>query len=302
MFENKEINNPLKVIKRVMLKNYKLCQSWLQRIFGFADKVFKKNEECTQEPILVFTMGKVGTESIVRALRKSGANVYKAHNLRKDVLQQRIEKARARNKEPKTDLMALEFVDKIRPNVDRIKTITIVRESVGRNISGFFQTLWRHGIEPPFNDVEVESLIKLFFDKFNHERPDKWFCHDFETQTGVKPFAFGFDPSVGYHRLSSDKYDILFMQIELGNKILGELISDFVGLKVDVIHEHKGIDKTYGQLYNDFKRTMEFPREYLINLMESRVMQSFYSEEQRQHIVSFYMKEVHALLPFPAPE
>jgi hypothetical protein len=276
--------------------------SGLKRVFYPANKALKKNRKYRDEPILVFTMGKVGTESIVRALTKSEVNVYKAHSLRKDVLQERIKKARERNTEPRTDLIALEFVEKIQPTSDRIKMITVVRESVGRNISGFFQTLWRHGIEPPFNDIKVEALIELFFDKFNHERPDKWFNQEFETQIGLKPFALDFDPSIGHIRISSGKYDILFMQIELGNKILSELISEFVGIKVDIIHEHKGTDETYGQLYKEFKRTIEFPVGYLANIMKSRVMQSFYSNDQRQHIVNFYMKEAHALLPFPVPE
>lgn len=251
-----------------------------------------------QEPVLVFTMGKVGTESLKQCLQEAGVKVYKAHNLRRDVLEERIERARARGKEPKTDLKALDFVKNVHPELKSVKTITVVRESIGRNISGFFQTLWRHGIHPPYEGVNAKDLIELFLEKFNHERPDKWFMYDFASTIGAKPFRMGFDAEAGYHRFNSGKYDVLLLKIELGNQRIGELISEFIDMRIKIEHRHKATNKEYSQLYKDFKKNIVFDRGFLEKMMQGRVMQNYYTEEQRNTVVQYYMREIQEMPVF----
>lgn len=251
------------------------------------------------EAILIYTMGKVGTNSIVQAIRRAGLPVYNGHTLNKEALWQRIEMAKLRNRTPITDLRALDFLEHVEPHVKTIRMVTSVRESVGRNMSGFFQTLWRHGITPPYEGVRVEDLIKLFFEKFNHQRPDQWFRQEFRKALSVDPFHFGFDPSIGFLRFRSGRFEILFVQIELGAARLSSLISEFLGSEIIIGHTGKGQFKQYGSLYDEFKRKIVFPEEHLQGLMESRVMQSFYTEKQRQHVMRYYLKEIPALHPFP---
>lgn len=263
------------------------------------------NENTTGDPgrpILVYTMGKVGTGSIIQAIADRRTTVYKAHSLDRRVLEHRIERAKERDKEPETDLLALDFVLNILPQAERIQTITVVRESIGRNISGFFQSLWRHGLNPPYASVRAEDLVDLFFRKYNHDRPDQWFRQEFRKFIGVRPFDFGFDPAAGHHRFQSGRFDVLMMQAELGTAQTSVRVSDFLGLDVVIERTHNQSEqKGYGELYRRFKQIIEFPHSYLEHICRSRVMRRFYTEEQREHMVRFYRREIPALHPFPRP-
>lgn len=252
-------------------------------------------------PVLIYTMGKCGTRALKAAVRDAGLPVYKAHNLHAALLEERITRARARGREPVSDIGALEFVRNVMPGAKTIRTVVVVRESVGRNVSGFFQTLWRHGLTPPYAGVTGADLVPLFFERFNHERPDQWFTQEFRRTLRVDPFALGFDAGAGHHRFRSGRFDVLMLQLELGNERMGEVVSTFLGQPVRIGHVHESAGKEYGELNREFKRMVRFPPEYLARIMQSRVMQTFYTAAQREHLCAWYRGEAAALAPLPRP-
>lgn len=251
-------------------------------------------------PILVYTVGKVGSQSLSHAIAEAGRTVFKAHNLDREVLLRRIERAHERGREPETDLLALKFVDEVQPCAEFVRTLTLVRESVGRNISGFFQLLWKYDIHPPYEQVDIGRAIDIFFREFNHDRPDKWFRQEFQKFLHINPFRTGFKPDIGFQELASGRFRVLLLQVELGNETLSRRISDFLGFAVSIDRTHNQSGrKEYADLYRRFRETIEFPRVYLDRICNSRVMQRFYSEAQREHVMRYYRREISDLHPFP---
>lgn len=251
------------------------------------------------EPVLIYTMGKCGTRALKAAVREAGLPVYKAHNLHAPLLEERIARARERGHEPVSDIGALDFVRNVMPGARVIRTVVVVRESVGRNVSGFFQTLWRHGLKPPYAGVTGADLVPLFFERFNHERPDQWFTQELRRTLRVDPFALDFDADAGHHRFRSGRFDVLLLQLELGNERMGDLVSAFLERPVRVGNVHESARKEYGDLNREFKRLVRFPPEYLARIMQSRVMQTFYTAAQRDHLCAYYRGEAAALAPLP---
>jgi hypothetical protein len=255
-----------------------------------------------RRPILVYTMGKVGTGSLIQGIAESGLTVYKAHTLDPVVLAQRIQRARARGKEPDTDVMALDFVRDVLPGAELVRTITVVRESVGRNMSGFFQSLWRFGVQPPWDAVRPEDLVRLFFSEYNHARPNRWFRQEFRRFVQARPFELGFDAARGHHRFRSGRFDVLLLQSKLDTARASALVSEFLGAPVTVARAHNiSAQKDYGDLYRRFKEAIEFPESYLERICRSAVMRAFYTPEQCEHVRRFYRREIAALHPFPRP-
>lgn len=272
-------------------------QRRLCRALGVADR---RAQEGPGESILLFTPGKVGTNALRQGLRDAGLVVHKAHTLNRDVLRTRIARDRASRGRPlHTDRAALRFVESIQPGLPEIKTMTLVRETIGRNMSGFFQTLWRHGYEPPYEGVKVDELIALFFDKFNHMREDAWFEREFGPALGVRPFATAFDPEQGFGEFRVGRYHVLLLQIELGNDRIAGLSSAFVHRRVGLQPANTGSEKLYGQLYASFKQCIVFPDDYLDRQLSGPVMTTFYSAAQREHIRRYYRREIPGLFPLP---
>lgn len=269
----------------------------LRRLFAPAPPAAEPRPAGT--PILVYTPGKVGTNALRQGLRVAGFTVYKAHSLNATALRARMEQDRARGRVLHTDRATLKFIENVLPDCTDMKTVTLVREVIGRNMSGFFQTLWRHDIKPPYEGVDVDRLIELFFTRFRHDRADAWFGREFVASTGVRPLGAAFDGDAGFGRYRAGRFDVLLLQMELGNEAMARVLSGFVGTPVQIGAANAGHEKPYGRLYEAFKQRIVFPAEYLQRMLASRVMQTFYTETQRGHIGRFYRREIPALYPLP---
>lgn len=251
-------------------------------------------------PVLLYTAGKVGTNSLRAALRAAGVPVYKAHTLNAAVLRARMDRDRGGRGRPlHTDRATLRYVNDVLPGLAEVRTVTLVRETIGRNMSGFFETLWRRGIQPPYDGVDVDHLVELFFGEFNHARAESWFSDEFGPTVGVTPRGFGFDPERGYCEFASGRFRVLFMQLELGNEHVAQLLSAFTGRPVGVHTANVGTGKPYGGLYAEFKRRIVFPEEYLERQLGGPVMTAFYSAAQREHIRRYYRRQIPHLHPLP---
>jgi hypothetical protein len=251
-------------------------------------------------PVVVYTMGKVGTQTIVRGLRDAGVDVYKTHSLVRRHLENEVRKSRTEGgKLAKPTATGMYLLDEVFPKCDDVKVITLVRESIGRNMSGFFQILHRTGYPEPYDQYDVRDLIRSFFDSFNHSRPEDWFRKDFFVALGCRPFKLDFDPRQGWLRVREGKFDILLVQTELQDVVKKDLIKRFVGCSIDMQRKNRGETKKYGVLYKTFKEQVEFPEEFIDKMMRSAVMRHYYSPEQREHIKRFYRRELSSLHPLP---
>src|SRR5690242_7639081 len=113
-------------------------------MFPFRQK--KRDAPPPPEPLLrapvVYTMGKVASSSVVDAIKRAGRPVYHIHSLRNDRLRKLAHFRLDRDEFPDPWVCeAMAWKERLFRRTDRCFYITLVREPIGRNVSGFFQNL-----------------------------------------------------------------------------------------------------------------------------------------------------------------
>lgn len=139
-----------------------------------------------------------------------------------------------------------------------IKIISLVREPVERSVSMFFQELpfWltKHIIDFSFNtrSEREDLLMEAYEQTFDHDYYDKWFDREIKRFSGIDIFSYNFDNEKGYLNIKHGKYELLVLKMERLND-LRQVICDFSGVEIDLVHTNSGEEKWYVPLYRDFK-------------------------------------------------
>lgn len=215
-------------------------------------------------PIFVCQMGKVGSTSIWRSLKACLAQpIYHGHSVHPN---QRFLVLR---------MLHRFVVAKGRP----IKVIVLTREPIARNISAFFDNFERYvGVPFEQSNHSIDELIRLFWERFNHDEPLVWFDNVVEGSFGIDVYQEPF-PKYGVATYQKGNTDLIVMRSELPDEQKAAAIATFLGL--DAFHirnENVGEDKPYAATYQAFKQTVELPLAYLERLHGSKYFQHFYEE------------------------
>lgn len=207
------------------------------------------------DPIaLVFTMQKVGSSTMMNALRTIGRNPERGfegnmHNLK--------------------------------PPDEYEKVLTAVRDPVARNISWFFELHGDEMIGKPLTVIRDHFFSENHID---HEYPVRWF------ETVFAPF-FGIDAITG--RLFARKRGwsiienrFLIVRAEDMSGVLANAMKKLFGDRPEVEHRAETeITRQYGGDYIDFVDWVRFDRAYLDRMYNSRYVKHFYTAEE---IKGFY--------------
>jgi len=114
--------------------------------------------------ILVFTMGKVGSSSVIHALITAGNEVDRAYE------------------ENANELFLATDYDAI---------YTLVRDPIARNISYFFE---KYGMQILQENNKMEVVMKSFMDDIDHSYPLTWFDRIFFPSVGLNVYKYKFPP------------------------------------------------------------------------------------------------------------
>ena len=184
------------------------------------------------------------------------------------------------------------------------KTLIIVgvRNPIDRNLSYLFQTY----SDNFYNTVKIEknnykgeycyigtteelikmdnnSLIKAFFEKNYHYTFNDWFNEFFEI-TGINNLSFNKEKGLEYYTLPNNNV-LMIYTLEKLNENKQEICSY---LKInDLLHSNNSSDRIYSNKYKEIKEHIKYPRSHLDSLLNSDIMNFFYSKED---IDSFYAK------------
>jgi len=196
--------------------------------------------------IYIYQMGKVGSSSIRHSLKGAlEIPVYQVHYFKKN-----------------------QVYDK------NCKIISLVREPIERNFSGFFQNFERVvGIPFAQSNYSVQELLDVYLEKYIHDVPLTWYDTEFNKVTGIDVYSKEFN-----------KYSIidnvLFMQCELPDSKKEELISNFLGIN-DFTITRTGMSSlaTYGKMHRKFVDTVKFPKSYLDTFLGTKFVNHFYSDD-----------------------
>jgi Putative capsular polysaccharide synthesis protein len=252
-----------------------------------------------QDPILVYQMGKVGSQSIVDSLEAmrinrpvyhvhflNEANIIKADRMLHDIYGPHYNV---------NDWCLYEsrFVIKhiLKQRNRKVKIISLVRDPIARNISSFFYNidkfipnctkLYEKG------RIAVPDITEVFFEKFHeHDLPLTWFDEEMKYVFGIDVFSADLSRFVD-NRVFIYKHgdiDLLVLKTEDINYVAHEAVQKFLQITdFRVKQAHLSTEQHYSRVYEDFTKTAKLPNKYLATMYESKYVKYFYTSKEIAH-------------------
>jgi hypothetical protein len=262
-------------------------------------------------PILIYSVGKVGSSTVAEALaaRGLGASLYHLHwltpaRLRRDAELQRAAAARHRG----TPLEAhfrpryvwrgeflRERVQGPPPGGGSWRIVTLVRDPLARNVSAFFQNLPLLGYDVaarpgPRSEDEVDALLALFARTYLRPGgadaidgdPLTWFDEELAAVFGTDVYAAPFPVERGFAIHEGARARVLVLRLEDLDRCAAAAFEAFLGLRGLALRREQGAeDKAYAALYRRFRERLRVPDDALERFYGSRYARHFYSDAER---------------------
>jgi hypothetical protein len=264
MYNFKEnIYKPVKRTKKSVVRAFK----------SLADRVFFRRYLQNNPPVLVYQMGKVASTSVAQSLSHQYPGVVlKAHYFNPN------------HKNWKVRHLYQWIMEDARP----LNVISLTREPIGRCVSGFFQNFERHtGV--PYNkaNLSLEELKAIFLKRFANGLILQWFDNNIKANFGIDVYVDSF-PKCGYATYYNKNIRLLVMRSEMNDKEKVKVIKDFLKLnEFQIINKNISAQKEYGSTYNDFKKNVKLPSDFIDKMCKSKYFNYFYE----QHVIDTVRKK-----------
>jgi hypothetical protein len=261
----------------------------------------RRNNRKNKPVLMVHTMGKVGSTTVVASLNACGVQnsmaVYQPHFLSEEGLTfvERLstegvggwEKLSIKNRRALLGSRRLnKELGRMRVAGERVKVVAMVRDPVATNLSGLFHNhvWWPAAIKAQCAEPSADCLVALqrhFLERYPHEVPDTWFDMEVRPVYGVDVFAAPFDRERGFSIYHSDFADVLVLKLEKLNQCAAAAFREFMGLDgFRLVESNKAEDKSYAEIYKVFRKQTTLPESYLDQMYDSRLARHFYSQEE----------------------
>ncbi len=259
------------ILRRLAEKNYYASRALFLR------RLKREHVRYPEAPVLVFTMGKVGSQTVQASLQarasELGRPIYDTHFLadKRGFTREKDNKAYFRTELHHRTLRSwhTQFqrsqLKRDRKGGKRWKVITLVRRPIMRSISEFFQNLTVEnanspgavrvksrfqGYEMPLRgnfDIkigpdDVDRLFPRFFDWYeghSHEH-ERFFEEELEPIFGIDVLKEPFPKSKGYHIYRGESADLLLIRLESLNDCARKAFETFLGIS-DFVLTNKNV-------------------------------------------------------------
>lgn len=222
-------------------------------------------------PILVFTPGRVGSNSIYQSLRNAGNFAIHLHHL--------ADKAGRQRYYPGTTAWTFRHV--IRSD-RHAKVVTLIRDPIAALISEYFSKLGVRQRE--MSMTKLNDVFRLhYFEEGRILQMLDWYEHEYAGGLGLDIWSLPFDADRQYGRYTTDKYDVLLLRSELSDGEKSSLIAELLGVsRFEIQRVRTAENRHYYERYREFKRQLRLADEHLDLVYESRVARKFLGDAERQ--------------------
>lgn len=239
-------------------------------------------------PVLVYQMGKVGSTSVLNALKQSGLRlVYRLHLLNLNNMHllypQMIDAANPVVLAEKKVYAPItrQLQNYILARKGTIKVITPIRDPVTRNVSMYFENLsdFHFPNIMDLTDIPVDLLLEKFFREVRHNLPLVWFDLEMRDVLGVDVYQYPFPKEEGFLRIQENNIDILLLKSELTDEIKVKVIAEYLEINsfqlkcVNRAQDKTAINNIYPLFLSAFEKKSSHYRDTMMN---SRYYQHFY--------------------------
>lgn len=235
-----------------------------------------------ERPVLIHTMGKVGSMALAGAVERAeipGVEVFHTHRLI-DHTDAGVIAERSGLAPRRTWYVSSALERCIAEDDGPVVVLTVVRDPLERNISGFFQTIERYLPDGrPINPSAPPSaaeLVDLFVDRFPHQAITTWLDREIAAHFGVDPYATPFDADAGFdiHRAGNTVVG-LARHDRFPDAAEGMLRAALEADGIELIRRNTTADKHIGDLVDEFKRLLVLPEALVDELYRSRYATHF---------------------------
>lgn len=227
--------------------------------------------------VLVYTMGKVASNSVYYAVRKRLPHVkcFAMHYMTDESLEAQeklLEKSIYKKMHTRHALKIKRYLAKHTRKKNKI--ISIVRQPVLRDVSHIFQ----------YKSVYEASSKKgqeLDLSNYDFDYTINWFDKEFKAFTGIDIYKNKFDKEKGYSIIKNENYNVLLIRFEDLDQVFKEAMNDFIQANNWQLPKKNSSDrKYYSAEYNLFKSTFKMEPETLEKLVSSKYAMHFYSHNE----------------------
>lgn len=270
-------------------------QSYLQitRELDFTHLLEIANSE---QPILVYQPGKVGSKTIYNSLQRMNIPVVHLHRL---AWNENLWKHDFHNCKESYEYYLKQIKSK------KIKIITAVREPISRDLSNFMHNLadgrWmtygymRRNLNETFESVidnyyvdkkmehSTYSWLDLSWNQGLYGQMFEWFDYELKDVFGIDVFEYPFDKERGYQIIEKDNIEVLIYKLEK-LPLLENVFCEFLNVaEFRLKSDNVASEKSYRYLYNEFKKHLQIPVSYLeLYYKGNSRMDHFYTWEEKK--------------------
>ena len=225
-------------------------------------------------PVIVYSMGRVGSTSVQLSLKSHGIKTpFHIHRLLLNPAQKKYWSP--------TAIWQFETLLSYIKKRKKAKFITLVREPVSRNISDFFFKSFTNitPVEYADLDLNVEELFKTFVNNYAHSVPLTWFDMELKPVLGIDIYEYPFPKEKGFLTIDRGNFQLLIIKVEIADSVKEKAIGEFLGIAdFKLTRRNASTDKHYANTYRDFLETVELPQTYVEIMCSSEYTRHFYTD------------------------
>lgn len=260
--------------------------------WGQAKAQLRQAAKTGKVPIVIYTMGKVGSLSLHHSIKAAGEpTVFHIHTMQQSKIDWEYEACRAKGWWPDSRSPGA-LLQQHHQAGHPLKIVTLVREPIERNLSGFFE-VFPFYMGCPATDFtgEEPALLANFLEFLPHTYPLQWLDVELKAQTGLDVYATPFDPAQGYQHYQHEQLELLLLRLDLPDAKKTSLLQDFLNIPHLQLQRHNAAhQKPYAATYQRFKEHIQLPKSYITELLNAAYTKHFYSEAERQQFLERWTK------------
>ena len=238
-------------------------------------------------PILVYTMGKVGSSTVHHSLREAGfgERTFHIHSLRPDYLATWRRALNVAGVEvPHTIHESEAVLEQMNAAPDRpIKVVTLIRDPLAREVSDIYENPYRapHIVNED-GSFHVQLTVNHLTTELAKPRPCneffKWFPEQPGRVLGIDVLATPFDKERGWQIYRQGRVEMLLIRLEDLSRVGTDVLTEFIGASepIEMIKSHVRQDDSYPVV----KRKFKVPHSVCEEIHQHPMMRHFYSEAQ----------------------
>ncbi|MEM7768254.1 MAG: putative capsular polysaccharide synthesis family protein [Pseudomonadota bacterium] len=229
---------------------------------------------------IVYTMGKVASSAISTAIRRTGRLVHDIHTLNDETLMREMRKAVDENRFPNPHF-CVSMAWKAREITIRQRAvyISLVRDPVARNISAYFQNLWRFVDKLDGGDrAEVDAYVDDFINRYPHHFPVNWYDREYKEFLDIDIYAGVFRTQNGY-QLSHHERVVIF-RVDTPDEVKSRILTKVLGFDVEVQRANEAAEKAYSDDYEAVRALVQLEAPLLDQIYGSQFVRHFWDDDE----------------------